>query len=182
MLCGSSQRNITTFFPPGYNFAVVNSCTPDAQTQAMLVSRSFGNAINQATLQSYLNAGGIVLTEWSISHLVWTQAFAATVQGTNNGACWDTAPTVVQFTPGDKMWTKVPFMAIPNNQSGCGYSVTNYPGITPLAGWAIGQTSIGYRDLGAGRLWATDFDWQDNEGYPYAYTNTLMGYFITHRK
>jgi hypothetical protein len=61
--------------------------------------------------------------------------------------------------------------------------VNGYAGITLLAGWAVGQASIGYRDLGLGRVYATDFDWQDNEMIqPFAYTNTLMGYFMTHRK
>jgi hypothetical protein len=124
-----------------------------------------------------------VLTEHNISDEVWTLAFAPTAQmGVFTGACWDTAPTVVQFSPGDKVWTQVPFMAIPYNQSGCGYRVNGYAGITLLAGWDANNAAIGYRDLGLGRVWATDFDWQDNEGYPFAYTNQLMGYFMTHRK
>ena len=34
----------------------------------------------------------------------------------------------------------------------------------------------------AGRFWATDFDWQDNENYPYAYTIQLMSYMMSHRR
>lgn len=102
--------------------------------------------------------------------------------GSHEGACHDSAPTVVQFTPGDKLWTQLAYQGTPLEQSGCGFSVSGFAGITPLAGWNENAASIGYRDLCRGRVWATDFDWQDNEGYPFAYTAQLMGYFLTHRK
>jgi cysteine-rich repeat protein len=183
MVCGSTSRPVSTFFPAGYNWMIVNSCTPDAQTQAMFVTRLFNNAINAATLQQYVNAGGIVLTEHNISDEIWTLAFTPTAQmGQFTGGCTDTIPSAVQFNPGDKVWQKVPFQLVPVNSGGCGYWVTGYAGITLLTGWAANQAAVGYRDLGLGRVYATDFDWQDNENYPYAYTQQLMGYFMTHRK
>jgi cysteine-rich repeat protein len=73
MVCGGTSRPVNTFFPPGFNFMVVNSCAPDAQTQALFYTRGAGaNAVPQATMQAYLNAGGIVLTEHNISDEVWT--------------------------------------------------------------------------------------------------------------
>ena len=42
---------------------VVAGCAPDNTIQAMFVTRNFNNAINGATLQTYLNNGGIVLTD-----------------------------------------------------------------------------------------------------------------------
>lgn len=43
--------------------------------------------------------------------------------------------------------------------------------------------AIAYRDRGMGRLYLTDFDWQDNEMVqPRTYTQQLMGYMMTHRK
>jgi len=184
MLCGTSSRNVNTFFPGGVNqFMVVNGCVPDINTQALIVTRSANQgAIVQATLQAYLNAGGIVMTEYSITDDVFSKAFVAVAQGANNGACQDTAPTQTQYTPGDPFWVANGFTMIANNQTGCGYSVNAFPGITPLAGWGANTVAIAYRQSGLGRFWLTDFDWQDNEMIqPYVYTNKLMGYMITHR-
>jgi hypothetical protein len=82
------------------------------------------------------------------------------------------------------VWTKVPFQVTLPGDTGCGYRVNGYAGITLLAGWDVNNAAIGYRNLGIGRVYATDFDWQDLNGSPamMAYTNTLMGYFMTHRK
>jgi cysteine-rich repeat protein len=184
LLCGTSQRDIKTFFPGGVNqFVVMNSCVPDANTQAMIVTRSANQAlIVQATLQAYLNAGGIVLTEYSITDDVFSKAFAAVAQGGGNGSCQDTAPTQTQYTPGDPFWVANGFTAIAANQTGCGFSVQAFPGITPLAGWGAGTVAVAYRQSMLGRFWLTDFDWQDNEAVqPMAYTLKLMGYMITHR-
>ena len=55
--------------------------------------------------------------------------------------------------------------------------------VTPLAGWDAQSASIGYRDLMLGRLYLTDFDWFDNmANVNMTFTNTLMGYMLTHRK
>jgi hypothetical protein len=178
--CGSSSRPLTQFFPTNA-FTVVASCTPDNDTQALVVTRSFANGINQAVLNTYLDDGGIVLTEYNISDEIWTLAFANTTQGTNNGSCTDQAPTVVQLTPNDPFWGYNSFIGIPLASSGCGYNVGNFAGIVPIAGWSNTMVSIGYRNHGQGRVWATDFDWQDNQGIP-SYTAQLMGYMITHRR
>src|SRR5262249_33481287 len=146
-------------------------------------TRNFANGIQGPALQAYLNAGGIVLTEWNISHMVWNLAFGTNaVQGGRFGGCDDTFPSLVQFTPSDQFWTANQFKVFQN--SGCGYSVSAYPGITPLAGWDAQNAAVGYRDLGTGRVWATDFDWQDTDTNPYVdpYTPTLMGYMMTHRR
>ena len=69
-----------------------------------------------------------------------------------------------------------------NNQIGCGYTVGHLTGITTLSGWDANSAAVGYRDLGNGRLWATDFDWQDGENFAYQYSAQLMGYMMTHRR
>ena len=44
------------------------------------------------------------------------------------------------------------------------------------------HAALGYRDLGSGRVWAADWDWQDNEDYPgKPYTESVLGYLMTHR-
>ena len=182
-VCGPSSRPVSQFFPMGTNFNIIlNNCAPDNNTQAMFVTRS-APALNGPALQTYLNNGGIILTEYSRSDEVFTACFSAVAQGANNGSCQDTAPTVVQFTANDKMWQSIPFQAIQGNQSGCGFAVGAFPGVTPLAGWSANAVAIAYRDLGQGRLYLTDFDWQDNEFVqPMTYTQQLMGYMMTHRK
>jgi hypothetical protein len=85
--------------------------------------------------------------------------------------------------PGDPLWQAIPFQAITLAEAGCGFTVNAFPGITPIAGWDAHSASIGYRDLSLGRLWVTDFDRQDSmPNVNMTYTNTLMGYMLTHRK
>jgi cysteine-rich repeat protein len=73
--------------------------------------------------------------------------------------------------------------AITLAEAGCCFTVNAFPGITPIAGWDAHSASIGYRDLSLGRLWVTDFDRQDSmPNVNMTYTNTLMGYMLTHRK
>lgn len=185
LVCGSVQRDVTTFFPAGSDLTLVSgNCSPDANTQALLITRYGGSGISATALQDYLSAGGIVLTEYSISHLVWNATFGTSVPpGSSWGACKDIIPSVVQFSPSDPFWLNNTFQPLQVNDTGCGYAVGHFPGLTPLLGWASNGVSVGYRDVGAGRLWITDFDWQDNEVYPYAdYTAGLMGYMLSHRR
>jgi Cys-rich repeat protein len=183
MLCGGSGRSPSVFFPQGMKFNLVNSCSPDNQTQAMFVTRNWGNGINANTLQTYLTGGGIVLTEYNISHLVWNLAFGTnTGMGARNGACHDTFPAAFQFSANDKYWQDNQWQQMNLGDTGCGYSVNNYPGITLLSGWDANNAAVGYANLGQGRFYATDFDWQDGENFPYQYTITMMGYMMTHRR
>lgn len=184
MVCGSVSRNVTTFFPEGSNLTLIsNTCVPDQNTQALLITRS--GTINASVLQEYLLGGGIVLTEWSNTANVWNAVFGTDFyRGGWQGSCTDIIPSVVQFNPSDPFWQANSFIPLTYNQSGCGYSITNLlqGGMTPLLGWSETSVGVGYRDFGPGRLWATEFDWQDNENYPYQdYTADLMGYMITHR-
>ncbi|MBL8942450.1 MAG: DUF4215 domain-containing protein [Myxococcales bacterium] len=176
LLCGDSTQDIATFIPDGAVLTVVASCTPDASTQAMVISRN--GTIDAPTLQAYVAGGGIVLTEVFISDAVFNAVFGtAVVEDGFFGSCTDIAPTVEQFSLGDPFWAANAFQAITLEQSGCGSNVINYPGLVPLAGWAPGQVSIGYRDDGAGRVWMTEFDWSDGEIND-PYTEQLMGSMI----
>ena len=181
-VCGASTRMVNQFFPQGQNYNVIlNSCVPDANTQALFITRNFANGIGAPALQAYLNGGGVVLTEYNISHTVWNLAFGTVAaQGARLGGCDDTLPSLVQFTANDPFWQANVFKVFPN--SGCGHSVSGFPGVIPLAGWDANNAAVGYRDLGNGRLWATDFDWQDNQVYADNYTVNLMGYMMSHRR
>ncbi|HEY8378931.1 MAG TPA: DUF4215 domain-containing protein [Nannocystis sp.] len=182
--CGNSSRNVADFIPPGANLTVVASCTPDASTQAMLITRGGVGLFNAAAIKAYVEGGGRVITEVFASDDVYNAVFNAGVVEAANlvGGCTDVAPTVVQFTANDPFWIDNGFQAITLNQSGCGKNVANYPGLTRLAGWSVNEVSIGYRDAGLGRVWVAEFDWQDmnTTGAAYDYTEKLIGYMITH--
>ena len=85
----------------------------------------------------------------------------------------------IQLNPNDPFWRRVQFVSTPDNDEACGYSVSNFPGITPLGAWAGGAVQLGYRDLGQGRVFALEADWQDSENYWRASSNALMGAMIT---
>jgi cysteine-rich repeat protein len=179
--CGTSLRNVADFIPMGVNLTVVASCTPDADTQAMLITRTGVGMFNPATVKAWVEGGGIVLTETGASDEVYNAVFGTAVApGNNIGNCTDIAPTVVQFSAMDQFWQFNPFQMITLAQTGCGQNVANYPMITPLAGWTAQLVSIGYRDAGLGRVWVTEFDWRDTDtqGAAYDYTESLMGYMI----
>ncbi len=180
--CGGSQRDVADFIPIGVNLTVVASCTPDANTQAMLVTRNGVGQFNAAALKTWVEGGGIVITEVFASDDVYNAVFNAGVGEVGFfGGCQDTAPTVVQYSPMDQFWVDNLFQAIMLGQSGCGRNVAGYPMITPLSGWSMTEVSIGYRNAGAGRVWVAEFDWQDSNtiGAAYDYTESLMGYMIT---
>ncbi len=184
MVCGSSGRPVTNFIPAGSNLTVESGCAPDATVQAFIVPRSGQTQFNGPALKAWTEAGGIVLTEYYSTDNVFNAVFEtnqAEVQP-RFGACSDLMPSTVQFTPADPVWAAIPFVSIPENTTGCGQNIGGYPGIVPLAGWNANAVAIAYRNAGEGRVYLTDFDWQDGQGGDFTFTNTVMGYFITHRR
>ncbi|MCA9546502.1 MAG: hypothetical protein KC613_18990, partial [Myxococcales bacterium] len=181
MYCGNTSRPVQTFVPAGYNFQIVASCDPDAQTQVMFVSRGGGgNAAGRAAAwQAYLQAGGQIVTEYNISDEVFGAIFGAVGQGTRRGSCRDNAMPVVKLTPDDPFWVEHDIPVVAAGDAACGYEVTNFPGITPLGGWAANQVMFAYRDLGEGRLWLLDADWQDNEASWRPQSTQLMNALVT---
>jgi len=178
--CGTSSRDVSVFIPPGVNLNIVMSCTPDASTQAMLVTRNGANMFDGPTLQAYVEGGGNVLTETFASDEVYNAVFGTAIveAGGLVGSCNDTLPSVVQFTPADPFWVSNMFTPILLGSSGCGNDVSAYPGLTPLFGWSPAQVSVGYRDAMAGRVWVTEFDWQDNQLVDFDYSAEMMGAMI----
>ena len=80
------------------------------------------------------------------------------------GACQDNVQPQVQLSPDDPFWRIVDFEPIDPGRSGCGHSMTAFRDIVPLGGWSEEQVSLAYRDLGAGRVWLVESDWQDSNG------------------
>ena len=180
MLCGSSSRDIATFFPAGSGLRRVNGCAPDVETQALMISRS-GAFPAREVLRAYLEGGGIVITEWNKTDEVYSAVFEPAAQGERRGSCRDNIATVVQFSPADRFWQDNEFRVMPEADTGCGYSITHFPDLVPLAGWDAASVCLGYRTLGGGRLWALDIDWQDTDAGQNQDTRDLLGYMIMNR-
>ena len=177
--CGQSNQDIAAFIPPGVDLNVIDSCSPDENTQAIVINRN--GFFDAQELQDYVQAGGVVLTEYSITDDVFNAVFNEMVpQNGGGGSCTDIAPTVVQFSAGDPFWAANMFVAIGANEAGCGANnIIDWPDVVSLAGWDVNTAAIGYRDDGPGRVWLTEFDWSDGEGgAQFDYTAQLMGSMI----
>lgn len=187
MLSGSSSRDVSTFIPDGVSLNVVSGSTPDTNTQALLVTRSGASALNAATLQAYLDSGGIVITEYNITDEVFNLAFDEQVQQpvSRDGNCHDHVNPVEQLNLADPFWEALAHIdPQPSGQAGCGFSVHSYSDITPLGGWGNETVQIAYRDRGEGRLWLVEADWQDGESGvnigAFDASEAILGYMITH--
>ncbi|MCB9526346.1 MAG: hypothetical protein H6702_23620 [Myxococcales bacterium] len=172
LMCGRSSRDANQFVVGALAEAGVrvrvnlNGCDPTPDTQAVLVPRGGVNLFtqNSAAIQAYVQDGGIVISEYNISDEVYNGLFPErVVQGNRNGSCRDNIQPVTQANPQDPFWQWNRFVALPAANSGCGHTVDAFPGVTVLGGWAANANFIGYRDLGAGRAWLLDIDWQDSD-------------------
>ena len=183
LVCSRASRNVNTFIPPGFNFNVQNSCAPNAQTQAMFVARSGLGSIagNAAAWQAYVRDGGLIITEYNISDEVYNAIFDGNVaQGPRRGSCRDNAMPVVQVNLDDPFWAiNDDLQPTPANVTACGHEIGAFPDIVPLGGWAANQINFGYRDLGAGRVWFVDADWQDTDAGFTADSAQFMGRLMT---
>ncbi len=178
MQCGGGY-SAQNFIPAGVNLQVVEGCVPNADTQAFVISRGGVGQVNAAGLRDYLNAGGIVLTEWNITDEIYGMAFQQPVAaGSWQGNCQDNISTVNRYNVADRFWQDNAFVAMDAAQTGCGYDMSAYPNIVPLAGWGGNTVSLAYRDLGIGRVWFIEADWQDGEPAMIQQTRNFMGYMI----
>ena len=181
MVCGATDRDVSAFLPARGDLTVVNGCTPDQTTQTLIITRS--GAFVPEAVQTYVQAGGIVITEFGGSARVYNAVFGGPVsEGMPEGSCQDAVYPAVQFSPGDHFWTvNAPFIPVAYDDSGCGYDMSAYPGITPLGGWSPTSVSLAYRKLGSGRVWFVEANWADGRPVDFTSSNALMAYMITHR-
>jgi hypothetical protein len=181
LVCGGSGRSVASFLPAGSPLVVEDGCVPDESTQAFLVSRYGADSV-LPDVRAYLHAGGVMLTEYSNSDELFGVVFSPTSAGEYAGSCNDNVPTTVRFNPSDPFWLDNPYQVTPDALTGCGYDVSAFPLLVELAGWNDVKAALGYRNLGQGRFWATDFDWSDSDNGQTDYTRSLLGYMITHRR
>ena len=186
-LCGFSDRDVNMFLQPGDPFdppAFQSACAPTDDVQAMFVTRNGAIGGNGPAWREYLEGGGIIVTEFSISDDVYNAVFGGNFSSGNfTGNCSDRVDPAVRFNNDDPFWQANDDIA-PNPNTGCGNDLRNMPGIVPLGGWGDGSVSIGYIDVGQGRLWLVDLDWQDGQdaGPDYAPSIQLLRYMIFNRR
>jgi hypothetical protein len=183
-LCGVSARDVSTFVTPGSVLTVTNSCTPTANTQAMLVTRSGHEQIDPTVLQNYLNDGGIVITAVGSSFAMYNKLLGSSVAQPSDlvGSCNDNVNPIVQMNDGDVFWQSNPF--VQETLGGCGYDLAAlWPDITPLGGATeLGDTiSLGYMSVGKGRLWLVESDWPDGQTTFTDQSLRLMRYMVRTR-
>lgn len=184
-LCGTSQRDVAEFIPPGTNLVFAQTCTPTPATRAMLVTRSGHAQVVASELESYLDAGGIVITEFGASFPIYNKTFGTSFRDPAFfeyvGGCYDNVMPAVQLEPWDDFWRANAFAAEP--LPGCGYNIAALPGITPLGSATMepGTVTLAYVTKGLGRLWLVESDWSDGEPTFTEASARLMRYMVKTR-
>jgi hypothetical protein len=183
MFCGSTSRSGASLYSGIAPLNEVTSCAPDNNTQALMVTRGGTISGNGAAWLAYLNNGGIIITEYSISHTVYNEIYGTAYPlGSGQGDCRDNAMPAVKLNPGNAFWVNNPIpVTDPANES-CGYDIAGIVSgeaqVTALGGWASGATSFAYRPQSGGVMILLDADWQDSEGSWTADSSQFMGALI----
>ena len=184
-LCGLSAYDVEKFAPAGLGLTVVSTCTPNDKMQALLVTRSGHASTNAAALQSYLDNGGIVITEFESSFPVYNKVFNTAfaqpaTYNSNGGFCNDNINPRVQYTTADPFWVaNGPFNAELN--TGCGYDLSSLPNITPLGRhqlFAMTSVNLAYIKKGQGRLWLVEADWSDGDDLFNTTSRNMMRHMV----
>lgn len=186
MYCGSSSRSGSNLYLGVGPFNEVSGCLPGVDTQALLISRSGAVAGNGAAWLAYLNAGGVIITEYNNAHTVHNEIYGtAYVRGANFGDCYDNA------MPSLKLNTDHPFWQInsgltetPTNIEGCGWDIAAIAAgeveVTELGG-LVGTSYVSFaiRPQGSGVFWLLEADWQDSEAAFTDDSRNFMGALIS---
>jgi cysteine-rich repeat protein len=191
MFCGTSSRRGTPALyakSDGTAMALVEAdgCAPDANTQALFVTRSGTiNAANGALWKAYLAAGGRIITEYNVGASVYNAIYGTNyAKGGNFGSCSDVLMPVVKLTPAHPFWVtnNIPVTAAGN--AGCGFDLANIVAgeagkVLPLGAPAAGaQVSLAARDEALGVLFLAESDWQDNQASYTLDSSKLMGAMV----
>ncbi len=162
--CGNSNRDVSFLVRPDDGVAFAAGCAPDAATLAMLVSRSGVGQIDGPAWTAYLEGGGRIITEFSASEDVFNAVFGTALpEGPQSGRCYDNLNPAFRLNLDDPFWQINGGLAVePDGETGCGKDLSAFPDIVALGGHTEGAVHLAYRDLGAGRLWLVEGDWQDD--------------------
>jgi hypothetical protein len=182
-ICGPRLRDAAEFIPPGTNLELVETCTPAPNVRAMLVTRDGHASTDGVALQQYLEAGGIVLTEFGASIPIYNKVFNTSVPEPQTfiGACGDNVMPLTQHEPWDLFWQQNAF--VPEPVTGCGYDLAALPNIVPLGTHSTNADTVtlAYIQVGSGRLWLVESDWSDSSTTFSDRSVRLMRYMVKTR-
>ncbi|MGA9574632.1 MAG: hypothetical protein WBS20_11870 [Lysobacterales bacterium] len=185
MYCGSASTGGSNLYLGVGPFNEVTGCTPNADTQALLITRYGSISGNGAAWLAYLNAGGVIITEYSISHTVYNEIYGVGyAQGTRFGSCSDNTMPSQKLNPGSEFWqVNSGLTETPAGQEGCGYDLTAIVNgedeVVALGGLVnTSYISLAARQQGSGMLWLLDIDWQDGQENFSEMSKYLMGVLI----
>ena len=167
--CGATARTGANLYTGLGSLTESQSCSPDNNTQAMFVSRNGTVTGNGAAWLSYLNAGGVIITEFSKAAAVYNEIYGTSASnGSWLGNCQDNVMPAVKLSPSDAFWTANTGLTetAPSDQ-GCGYDLTPVVTldntITPLGGFDGGGIQLARKVQGSGVLFLVESDWSDNQ-------------------
>lgn len=168
MFCGSTERAGADLYGAAGPYTEVNSCTPTPDTQTLLVTRDGTIAGNGADWLAFLNGGGVLITEYDISHTVYNEIYGtAYPQGSGFGECQDNAMPQVKLNPTHPFWQANDIDVTPAMQGGCGFDMmaltSGEPEVTELGATLLGAIMFAIRPQGDGVLILLEADWQDND-------------------
>lgn len=182
MFCGTSTRVGADLYDGSYT--EVSGCTPTADTAALLVIRDGTVTGNSATWLSYLNEGGVIITEL-YGELVYNELYGTSYSTEIEGPCDDQIAPSTILNPSDAFWLANPG-ATTQFSEGCGADLQDLVdgeagNVVELGARDDGAISLAYRSVGSGVLYLVAADWQDLDvtGADYANSRQLMDYMIT---
>jgi hypothetical protein len=188
MYCGSVNTGGSDLYLGVGPFNEVSGCAPDADTQALLITRNGSIPGNGAAWLAYLDAGGVIITEYSITDNVYNEIYGTGyAQGSRFGSCSDIIMPSEKLNPESEFWqvnSGLTLTETPAGQEGCGYDLTaivsGEGSVTALGGLVnTSYISLAIRQPGNGVLWLLDIDWQDGEQSFNDVSRELMGVLIS---
>lgn len=169
MFCGASSRTGSNLYAGVGPFTEVTGCTPDADTQALLITR-YGSGYSGPALLAYLEGGGRIITEWSSSNDVYNAIYGTSYPaGDWFGACRDNAMPVVKLNPSDPFWVANSGLTpTPAAVEACGFDLSGLvsgegSNVTALGAASGGAIMFVRRTQGNGMLFLLEADWQDDQ-------------------
>lgn len=140
----------------------------DIRSRGIIVVDADGVAAVAANLdefRAFVEIGGTIVTSRGTSHDIFNlfnqTNFPRGREFNNGGMCAGLAMPAVQHNPQDSLWQAVRFIAPAPNQTPCGFDLSPLrDSIVSLGGWVDeGTISLGYQNIGLGRLWFVEADW-----------------------
>lgn len=139
------------------------SCTPDEDTQALLIPRNATSSLRRAegTIRRYVQQGGTLITERGRAAQVYEllTGLSVALPVDEYGACAGNPLPVIQRHRDHPIWALSPHSAPLSTETGCGVDLSLLPGVVDLGGWSATTSSLSYLDYGLGRAWFVEADW-----------------------